>query len=78
MRRLGLQVVALMLSDVVGEGVDFIASGPTSPLEVSPSYCLQILHQLNVIKQVPQSVREVLTQRCEFSYVHLFHADSVF
>ena len=50
------QVVALILSDVVGDPLDIIASGPTVPSSVSNTQVLQILEKYKMIKQTPASI----------------------
>ena len=54
------QVVALILSDVIGDPVDLIASGPTVCSEVWPEEVLSVLEQYNMLNSIPASVKEVL------------------
>lgn len=49
-------VVALILSDVVGDNLDTIASGPTAPdLSTFPD-CMEIINKYNILKKIPKSV----------------------
>lgn len=53
-------VVSLILSDVIGDKLDIISSGPTSRLLSSPRQCLQILDTLGIKDAVPPAVLETL------------------
>ncbi|XP_015267167.1 PREDICTED: glycerate kinase [Gekko japonicus] len=55
------QVLSLILSDIVGDPVDLIASGPTvaSPRRVQD--CFQILAKYDLTNIIPESVRTVLS-----------------
>ncbi|NWH81953.1 GLCTK kinase, partial [Piaya cayana] len=55
------QVVSLILSDVIGDPLDLIASGPTSASSHSVQDCLQILTKYNLLHSLPQSVETVLS-----------------
>ena len=48
------RVVSLIMSDVIGDPIDFIASGPTAPDTTSFSDALAILHKYGT--EVPESV----------------------
>ena len=50
------QIVALILSDVVGDPLDIIASGPTVPGHVSNTDVLQVLEKYKLMKQTPTSI----------------------
>ena len=52
------QVVALMLSDVIGDPMDVIASGPTVPDTSTFKTCMEILEKYDLVEKVPASVRE--------------------
>lgn len=51
-------VVALMLSDVIGDPLDVIASGPTVPDSSTFETCMGILEKYDLIDVVPRIVRE--------------------
>ncbi|NXD00068.1 GLCTK kinase, partial [Certhia familiaris] len=55
------QVVSLILSDVIGDPVDIIASGPTVASSHSVQDCLQILTKYNLLHKLPKSVETVLS-----------------
>jgi len=50
-------VVALMLSDVIGDPMDVIASGPTVPDTSTFQTCMDILAKYELVDQIPESVR---------------------
>lgn len=54
------QVVALILSDVIGDPLDLIASGPTVRSEVWPEEVLSVLEQYKLLNSLPASVKDVL------------------
>lgn len=54
------QVVALILSDVIGDPLDLIASGPTVQSEVWPEEVLSVLEHYKLLNSIPSSVKEVL------------------
>ncbi|XP_068951663.1 glycerate kinase [Petaurus breviceps papuanus] len=56
------QVVSLILSDVVGDPVDMIASGPTVASDHSVQDCLQILSRYDLRGVLPRSVKTVLSR----------------
>ena len=53
-------LVALILSDVVGDPLDVIASGPTAPDPTSYATAVSVLERYNVIDSVPHAVRDYL------------------
>ncbi|NXT46846.1 GLCTK kinase, partial [Pluvianellus socialis] len=55
------QVVSLILSDVIGDPLDIIASGPTAASSHTARDCLQILTKYNLLHDLPQSVEMVLS-----------------
>ncbi|XP_036389227.1 glycerate kinase [Megalops cyprinoides] len=54
------QVVSLILSDVIGDPLDMIASGPTVPGEVQQEQVWGVLERHGLSASLPASVREVL------------------
>lgn len=57
------QVVSLILSDVIGDPLDLIASGPTVSCEVWPEEVLSILERYKLLSSMPASVKEVLARQ---------------
>ncbi|KFV18221.1 Glycerate kinase, partial [Tauraco erythrolophus] len=55
------QVVSLILSDVIGDPLDIIASGPTAASSHSIQDCLRILTKYNLLHSLPKSVETVLS-----------------
>uniref|UniRef100_A0A8B9TJZ3 Glycerate kinase n=1 Tax=Anas platyrhynchos TaxID=8839 RepID=A0A8B9TJZ3_ANAPL len=55
------QVVSLILSDVIGDPLDIIASGPTAASSHSVQDCLQVLAKYNLLQSLPESVETVLS-----------------
>jgi glycerate-2-kinase len=55
-------VLSLIISDVVGDPLDFIASGPTSPDSTTFSDAEHVLQNYQLWYQVPHSVQEVITK----------------
>jgi glycerate 2-kinase len=53
-------LVTLVLSDVVGDALDVIASGPTVSDPSTFADCLEILRQYRLLEQVPEAVRRHL------------------
>lgn len=49
-------LVSLILSDVVGDDLDAIASGPTVPDTTTFSNCMEIFDKYNILKQLPETV----------------------
>jgi glycerate 2-kinase len=52
------KVVSLILSDVVGDDVATIASGPAVPDPTTFSDCMEILQRLQLMEQIPAAVKE--------------------
>ncbi|MBI5359702.1 MAG: glycerate kinase, partial [Planctomycetes bacterium] len=55
-------LITLAISDVIGDFMDVIASGPTAPDPSTFSDCLKIINQYGLTKQVPASVALCLRQ----------------
>ncbi len=53
-------MVSLILSDVIGDRLDVIASGPTSPDTTTYNDALQVLEEYRVRNKVPPSVVDIL------------------
>lgn len=56
------RVVALLLSDVVGDDPATIASGPTAPDPTTYSDAIRILRKYDLWNRAPGPIREILTQ----------------
>lgn len=54
------KLVALILSDVVGDSLDIIASGPTVPDPSSYEDALAIIDRYQIVNQIPQSILQHL------------------
>jgi len=54
------QVLGLMLSDVIGDPLDTIASGPTHPDSTTFSDCLELVDRYNLRSELPGRVRQRL------------------
>lgn len=54
------QILSLILSDVIGDPLDTIASGPTFPDSTTFAYCLELVDRYNLRAQLPQQVRQRL------------------
>lgn len=54
------KVVTLILSDVIGDPLEIIASGPTVPDPSTPADCLEIFKKLDVEKKIPDVVIQYL------------------
>jgi glycerate 2-kinase len=55
-------VVSLLLSDVIGDPLDVIGSGPTAPDPTTFADAIAILNKFELVERVPQVVRERLTR----------------
>lgn len=53
-------IINLILSDVIGDPLDFIASGPTVPDSTTFSDAVEILRRYNLLNDMPQAVKTVL------------------
>jgi len=54
-------ILNLILSDVVGDHLDFIASGPTTPDSTTFKDAVKILKRHNLWSDAPESIRKVLS-----------------
>ncbi|HZD10787.1 MAG TPA: glycerate-2-kinase family protein, partial [Candidatus Binatia bacterium] len=54
--------ISLILSDVVGNPLDIIGSGPTAPNAESPGDALTVLHRYGVMKRVTPETWAVITE----------------
>lgn len=71
-------IISLILSDVVGDPLDFIASGPTVRNVDESDAALRIVQKYHLLEFVSDSVREVLTSKeatssvptSQFDWVH--------
>ncbi len=54
------RVLGLMLSDVIGDPLDTIASGPTHPDSTTFSDCLELVDRYNLRRELPERVRQRL------------------
>ncbi len=53
-------VVSLLLSDVIGDPVDVIGSGPTAPDESTFGHAIAVLERYDLLERVPRTVRSYL------------------
>jgi len=54
------KIISLILSDVIGDRLDVIASGPTSPDSATYDDALHVLKKHGIIDKLPQSISDVL------------------
>ncbi len=54
------RILSLILSDVVGDPLDVIASGPTAPDTSTFSDAVEVLRNYGLFRRTPKAVREVL------------------
>ena len=55
-----LQVISLIISDVIGDPLDLIASGPTVRQTYSPLRCIDVINRLNARSAIPEKVMALL------------------
>lgn len=65
----GCDVISLMLSDVVGDDMASIASGPTSPDPTTFQDCLDIIKRLGIEERLPEAVVRHLRKKAEESLI---------
>ncbi|CAK1594539.1 unnamed protein product [Parnassius mnemosyne] len=68
------QIVALILSDIIGDPLDLIASGPTVKNEDNPLQAVDIIKKYNLYENLPHSIVTVLN---EINSVETFPKDTV-
>lgn len=54
------KVISLILSDVIGDNLDVIASGPTSPDSTTYAMALSVLKKYRLTKKLPPPVKDIL------------------
>lgn len=55
------RLISLILSDVVGDPIDVIASGPTTPDPTTFSQCQQIIDKYALFNMIPKSITNLLS-----------------
>lgn len=53
-------IINLILSDVVGDPLDVIASGPTAPENTTFGDAISVLKKYKLFEKAPQGIRKVL------------------
>ncbi len=72
------QIIGLIISDVIGDPLDVIASGPTVPDSATPADALAVLGKFDPERKLtPSSVRDVLENEARQPAVEYFPADRV-
>jgi glycerate 2-kinase len=59
------RVISLILSDVIGDKLDVIASGPTSPDSTTYRMALDVVEKYQLAKRLPKTVMDVLEKGLE-------------
>src|SRR5215472_387352 len=59
----GAQQVSILVSDVPDNALDSLASGPTMPDSSTVEDCYRIVHEHNMLPDLPPSVRELFERR---------------
>jgi glycerate 2-kinase len=59
------RILALILSDVVGDKLDSIASGPTAPDTTTFSDCIYVLKKYGLFDKIPDSIKTYLNENVE-------------
>ena len=54
------RVLSLIISDVIGDRIDVIASGPTAPDPSTYEDAIEVLKKYNLLKRIPQNIKEAL------------------
>jgi glycerate 2-kinase len=55
------KVISLILSDVIGDSLDVIASGPTAPDAATYSDALHVLRKYRLLDKIPSTISDVLS-----------------
>ncbi|PIK33843.1 putative glycerate kinase [Apostichopus japonicus] len=56
------KIISLILSDIVGDPIELIASGPTAPSQATSHECLQILDKYTLPGEIHDVIRAVISQ----------------
>ena len=59
------QIISLILSDVIGDPLDVIASGPTSPDPTTFADAISIIKKYKIEKEIPKQIYNVLQEGLE-------------
>lgn len=59
------RVVSLILSDVIGNDLDVIASGPTAPDKSTFSNAVEVLEKFDLLSAAPRSVKKIMERGCQ-------------
>lgn len=62
------QVLSLVLSDIVGDPLDLIASGPTTENEDDSSMALNIIKKYNLSNNIPVSFKTVVSETTQLQF----------
>src|SRR5258705_2408938 len=62
------RMIALILSDVIGDALDAIASGPTAPDNSTYDECLEILRRYQLHERIPSAVIDYLQSGADGKY----------
>lgn len=54
------KIISLILSDVIGDRLDVIASGPTAPDKTTYNDALRVLEKYHLLKRIPENILEIL------------------
>lgn len=65
MRFFIFQVISLVLSDVVGDQLDMIASGPTQPNFSSAEECFKIINKYKLLEKIPTTIIEFIQKKID-------------
>lgn len=54
------KIISLILSDVIGDRLDVIASGPTAPDKTTYNDALRVLEKYHLLNRIPENILEIL------------------